>query len=457
MKERKDKILHGSIVKTLFTLSWPIMLGNAFQTIYNLVDTYWVGKLGKYAVAAITPSWPIFFLFMSLAMGFTVAGVSLVSQYTGAQGEGKKDRAAGQVYSFMLISSVILGISGFFATNLVLNLMGVPPHVLPKAKDYLQTMFFGLPFMFTYFSFRALVRAYGDTITPMLLTGVTVFIDFVIDPFFILGWSFFPRLELQGAALATVIARFIATIIAVFLLFTGKMEIKLNLKDLIPRLKWIKKIVSIGVPSSLSRMGTAIGFVVLMSFVSRAGAIPLSAYGIGTRITRMINVLTWGITSSLAVMIGQNLGAEQQQRAGTIFKKTLVTLFAVTSIGAILIVLVRQPLYQIFISNTAIIREGTRFLSIFALSVPFFGIYRAAGAVFRGSGHTQHTLILSLIRLWGLRIFLSYLLYFVFHIGVIGLWIGNALGNVLGGIISLFWVYGVNWQEKVIEETAKKI
>lgn len=464
----RNKILNGDIIRTALTLGWPVMLSNVFQTIYNLTDAFWLGKLGREAVAAPSISWPILFLFISLSAGFGIAGISLVSQYTGEGSPEKANEAAGQLLSFLSISSCTVAVFGFLFTGDVLRLMGASPEVLTTTTPYLQIMFVAIPFLFCHFGFRSLLRGYGDTRTPMILTISSALLDAVLDPFFIFGWGFLPRMGASGAALTTLITRGMVSVIDLYLLFSGRVGIKLKLHYLKPNLEWIRKIVSIGLPSSIGQGGTALGFVALISLVTmedtalwREGIVEqgtlLAAYGIGSRIINMINVILWGGVSAISTMIGQNLGADQYERAGQIASKLLITFFSLAATASAIVYFLRIPLYRIFINEPAVLDMGSNFVTFFVPSVPFFALFRMVGGVFQGSGHTKPSMVLSLLRLWGLRITLSYAFYFMLGMGAVGIWIGMAVGNIAGASLSVAWMSRGTWKEKVIQEEKPRL
>lgn len=452
LDERRDQILNGSIIKTLVYLGWPVALSNIFQTIYNFADTLWVSQLGKYHVAATTLSFPLIFLFMSIAIGLSSAGTALTSQYFGARQEKERDQVIAQVLSFMILFSVLIAIFGSLFTEEILSLLGGSTQVLSLAAIFIRTIFMGMPALFTWFTFSSVLRAHGDTKMPMILNGATMGINLVLDPLLIFGVGPFPHWGLFGAAITDVIGRVFASIIGLTILLTGKRGFTLHIKYLVPKLRWFKKIASIGVPSSVGLSFTAVGAAVLTSLISRAGANPLAVYGIGSRLTRMSNMVIWGITAGLSPMIGQNLGADNKERAHKILREATLAVFGLTLILSLFLYSFRGSLYRLFISNEAIVTEGKRFLAIFVFSVPFFGVYRAITSVFQGAGHTKHTMILSIIRLWGIRILLTFLLYFTFRMGVTGIWIGIALGNFLGAGVSLFWSRLFTWDVKVIDK-----
>ncbi|MCK5403121.1 MATE family efflux transporter, partial [Candidatus Bathyarchaeota archaeon] len=245
----RKQILEGDIIRTAMTLAWPVMLSNAFQTVYNLTDAFWLGKMGPEAVAAPSIAWPIIFLLISLSGGFGIAGLALVSQYIGAGEPEKANKAAGQLLTILLTASSIAAIVGFFLAESILKLMNVPEGILSGTTSYLKITFLGLPFMFSHFGFQALLRGYGDTRTPMILSVSSALVDTILDPFFIFGWLGLPAMGVTGAALTTVITRGVSGVIGMYLLFSGKVGIKLKLAHLKPDFHLMKRIFSIGLPS----------------------------------------------------------------------------------------------------------------------------------------------------------------------------------------------------------------
>ncbi|MDH5779828.1 MAG: MATE family efflux transporter [Candidatus Bathyarchaeota archaeon] len=459
----RGSILGGGIIRTALTLAWPVMLSNAFETVYNLTDAFWLGKLGPEAVAAPSISWPIMFLFISLSAGFGISGISLVSQYTGAGLPEKANKSAGQLLFVLLSSSCAAMILGFLFAGDILTLMGASQIVQATTTPYLQVMFLAMPFLFFHFGFRATLRGYGDTKTPMILTIASSVLDTALDPFFVFGWGPIPQMGVVGAALTTLMTRGLAAIIGMYLLFSGRLGIKLKLSDLKPDLSWMKKVVSIGVPSAIGLSGTALGFVVLISLVSiedrllPGEGILLAAYGIGSRLINFINIVLWGGVSAISTMVGQNLGANQNARAVETVKKLLLS-FAILSVtGSAVIYFLRVPLYTLFISNLEVLDAGSTFITFFVFSVPFFTIFRMVSGVFEGAGNTRPSMILSLIRLWGLRTLLAYVFYFFLGMGAAGIWAGMAIGNVGAAALSVAWLSNGTWKRRVIEEEPRMI
>ncbi|MFP4588894.1 MAG: MATE family efflux transporter, partial [Candidatus Acetothermia bacterium] len=183
-KENID-LTSGSLAKPLFYLSLPVIITNLLRTAYNLVDTFWVGRLSKEALAAITFAYPLVFLFIALGMGIAVAGSVLVAQYEGAGSRDQVEYAASQTLTFSLIAGLLLGGGGFFLVRPVLQLLGASAEVVPLATQYLQIVTLGLVAVFGFSVFIALMRGFGETLNPMLIMLISVALNVVLDPFLI--------------------------------------------------------------------------------------------------------------------------------------------------------------------------------------------------------------------------------------------------------------------------------
>ena len=451
----REQILKGPIIKTLFLLGWPIMISSLLETAYTLADTFWLGRLeeSKYAVAALQISWPIIFLLISIAFGFGAAGVALVSQYTGAKKHEEAERSAGQVIFISLTFGLVFAITGFFLSPFIVHSLGLEKEVSHLAILYLRIIFFGIPFMFGSFTFGFIMRAYGDTVTPMIVSGVAVILNIALDPILIFGMFGFPRMGVLGAGLATILTQSLATGIALYLLFKGKVGIKLKLSYLKPEKEKIKKIFRIGIPASIGNSGTAFGFFILMYILARVpdSTVVLAAYGIGDRIINLIFISINGLSAGITTVLGQSLGADKIERAEEAVKKGILAMFFILVVCSILLVLFRTEIMKIFINNSDVVNEGANLIKCVMIGVPFFGIFSGIVAAFQGSGHNVPTMILDLSRLWALRLPLAYLLGIYFGMNSTGVWIGMALSNIVGTVIALIFFETGIWKKKVID------
>ena len=456
-KVSREEILSSSPVKVMFALSFPIMVSQLLQVLYNLADTFWLGHLPASesggAVAGMQIAWPLVWFLIAFSFGFAMAGIALVSQYIGAGDKEKANFSASQVLSLSIIFGVIIAVIGVVFSPVFARLITKNAEVVNNAVLYLKLIFLGMPFMFIAGVFQAILSAEGDTVTPMYVSLITVTLNIVLDPFLIFGWWHFPKMGIRGAALATVVCQGIAAVIALYILFKGKKGIEIVLKDLIPDFSWMKKILRIGFPAAIGNGTSAFGFLVITGIIGRVqnAEVALAAYGVGDRMISLEFILVDALSMGIATLIGQNLGANLIERVAEIAKKGLQIEILITIAESILLFALRIPLFKIFIPGRAdILSEGVKFVTIFMVGIPFFGLIGAISALFRGSGHNTPPMIVDIIRLWGLRIPFAFL--FSLHYGSTGIWWGMALSNVGAAMVALFFYFKGEWKKSVIEE-----
>lgn len=253
--DRSVNVTDGRLFKPLLLLSAPIVLTGALDIVYFIIDLYWIGYLGADAVAAMSYSWPVIFLIMSIGLGLATAGTVLVAQNKGASRVAHMNTVAGGTLSFVTIVSIVLAIIGYAFTPWLLALVGATPGTDPHtlAVRYTRITFLGLVPMFWFFVFDALSRGWGDTRTPLKLMGLSVFVNVLIDPFLIHGftanplfeWAGFHSLEaslyvwtgfagygVEGAAIATIFSRSIAAALGLYLLFSGAIGLDITRETL---------------------------------------------------------------------------------------------------------------------------------------------------------------------------------------------------------------------------------
>ena len=446
----RERILNGPILKTMVLLAWPVMVTSALQALYNLVDAFWLGRLGTAAVAAPGMAWPILFFFMSFAGGFQAAGSTFVAQHFGAGDRRGAEESAGQLLGFLGLLSVVLAALGYSLAPTVLRLIRAPAEVFPYALTYLRIECMGLPIMFIAQAFGGFMVGLGQTRFLMYISASSLLLNGVLDPLFIFGWGPFPAWGVAGAAWATVLSRAAVALVGLFILFSGKRGLRLSVRDLWPRLSRILPILRVGLPNVLDQASTSFGFVVMMGLVAGFGTSVVAAYTVGNRIINLINVVSWGAGTALVAMIGQNLGAERYERAAQVARRGIAATF-LALVGLYgLTLLLRRPLFALFVADPAVIAEGVWYIAIFGISIPFFGLFDASAAVFRGSGHTVPPMIMAIVRLWGLRVFLAWLFGYQLGFGTTGMWVGMTLSNVLAGIAIVLWLKRGTWKRRVV-------
>ncbi|WIV67190.1 MATE family efflux transporter [Natrialbaceae archaeon AArc-T1-2] len=476
--DRAVNVTDGALLKPLVVLSLPIVLTNVLQVGYNLADTFWVGRLGQPAVSALSFSWAIVFLIISLSLGFSVAGTVLVAQHKGAGNVDRVGHVAGQTISVVIGVSIVFSIVGYLLAPDLLTLVGAVPgteeHRL--AVVYTRTMFVGIPFVFGFFIFQSLLQGWGDTRTPFYLMAFGVALNVIVDPFFILGfqgnvlfaWVGLEGLEtllydatgfagfgVQGAALATILARGIGAAIGIWLLLSGRVGIELAPADLRPQWETVRTIVRIGAPASIEISTKALSVTILTALVAIAGAEAVAAYGIGTRVTSMVVLPALGLARGVETVVGQNLGARQVDRAkrGVLSAVGLITgcLLAFT-VG---VYLFAEPIVGVFITGDGagvVTAIGGDYLRIVGVTYVFLGVFYVIQGGFRGSGSTRLAMAFAFIGFIVFRAVFAYVLAVPAGLGATGIWYGEAIANVsMVAIAGLYFLRGT-WTGRVIDD-----
>ena len=444
----------GSLIRPLFFLSLPVVITNLLRTAYSLADTFWVGRISKQALAAITFSYPLVFLFIALGMGVAVAGSVLVAQHEGAGERREVEYAASQTVVFSFVVALLLGGGGFFMVGPALRLLGASPEVLPLATQYLQVITLGLVSIFGFSVFLALMRGFGETLTPMLIMLMSVALNILIDPFLIFGWSIFPSLGIQGAAIATVFCRGLGLVVGLWILFTGRKGLKIRLREMKPDLQFLSKILRIGIPASVEGTGRALSVNALLSVVGGFATTVVAGYGIGIRVFSTVFLPALAISRSVETMTGQNIGAGRFDRAERANYVAAVGMFGgMTALGAICFTFA-PSIVSIFTPNRAVIEVGAEFLRFISWTFGFVGAARVFSGGFRGAGKTLVAAAIAVTTLGVIRYPLAIILSSSF--GRTGIWEAFIISNVLGLAIAVFWFKRGTWKKKIIDEEARK-
>jgi len=455
----QQEILEGPIGRTMIRIGGPAVLSSLLFTLYNLADAFWIGRLPAETSAAVMAgiqiSWPFVWFVIAFVAGFGGAAVSaLVAQHIGAGKATEANLAINQLFTIASIASVVLGIAGYLRGTSIIGQLVSDADVVREAQTYLRVIFLGLPTMIIPGLMTYAFSATGDTVTPLVVNGLGVVINMVLDPLLVLGWAGLPQLGILGAAYATVASQAIVMIIFVVLFHRGHGGLRLDPPSLRPRWYWVARALRIGFPAGLGQSSVAAGYVIVMGVIGLLdnSAVALAGYGVADRIFGTLFIVTDGLGIGLTTMIGQSLGARRMERAQAILRAGLRLLVTVVFIEAVFLWLARQSLVSLFIPNqTEVIREGARFIEIFAIGMPFLSSFFAAEAVYRAAGHTKPMMWVGILRLWVLRIPLSYALAFLVGWQADGIWLGMSLSNVISGIIAAIMLARGGWRRSIVE------
>lgn len=425
-------LTEGSIIKALLSLSLPIMLANALQTSYQLVNTFWVGRLGADAVAAVSVSFPIIFLMVSLGGGLTMAGTVLVSQYAGARDDRAVNHVAAQTLLLVGSASLLFAVIGYLATPAILRLMRIEPAVFNDADRYMRVSFLSIVFMFGFAIFQSILRGIGEVKLPLYMVTGSVLLNIGLDPLLIFGWGPLPAGGVEGAAWATFITQAIVATIGISLLFNARHGMHLQWNGFAPNLALIKKIFALGIPASIEQSMQALGITIMTSIVASFGTLAIAAYGIGFRILTFAIIPAFGISMATSTLVGMNIGAGNGNRSERVALLSAWTGFGLLTIVGFLLFINAEMVVRFFVPETPeLIREGAVALRFMAFSFGFTGAQLGLSGAFRGAGDLVFTMTLAIISIWALQIPLAWILSKHTSLGTEGLWLAYPVSGLV--------------------------
>ena len=448
----KNKYTEGKILNSLISLALPIIFANILQTTYQLIDTFWLGRLGANAVAAVSLSFPVLFLVLSIGSGLTLAGTVMVAQYKGADNQKMVDFSSSQSVFLIFLISILLAIISYYAAGPLMSIIGAGPEIYEDSVSYFKVSSLGFVFLFLFFIFQSLMRGIGNVMLPVYIILLTVFLNLILDPLFIYGYGPIPAYGVAGAAWASVLTQGLSAAIGLFILFRGKNGIKIRLKAMYFDVLNLKRIFNLGFPASVEQSTRALGMTMMVIIVTSFGSEVVAAYGIGSRILSFIIIPALGLGIATTSLVGQNIGALKIKRAEAVANlSNKIAFFGLTTIGIIMFIFAEQ-LTAFFIPNDpTVIRDGALFIKIMAPSFGLLGVQQVTNGVFNGAGFTKASMLISILSLWVIRFPLAYILSYNTDLGHEGIWWAFPISNLIAAIAAFSYFKMGYWKLRVFK------
>lgn len=441
-------ILEGSIITTILTLAIPIVINSFIQTMYNLIDTYWLGQIGTNPMAAITLVSPVQNIIINFGMGITTAGAILISQYIGAKQINQAKNMATHIFVCSMIFALVCSALCFFATPGIVGWLGADGEIFEMGVKYLQIVVLDMPFLFMINLYTAINQAHGDTVRPMLLNTFGIVLNIFLAPLFLLVFHW----GVAGAALATLIAKVPSAAIAFFSITRKTKEVHITFRNFRFEKSKVMSIIKIGLPTALGGSTMQFGFLLMTKNVLKYGALATAAYGIGNKINGIISMPSNGIGSATSTIVGQNMGARKVERADKAYHIAMRMAVLFLLAGGIILSrrVIATPIVSIFSKDPEVIRMATDFLCIMAICSWTNGIYNATIGLFQGSGHTMITMLVDASRLWVFRFLALYICEVVLHMGVASIWYSVVISNATSSAILLVLYKTGIWKKQTV-------
>jgi putative MATE family efflux protein len=434
MRDRVDEFI-ANPRRALFVLAGPVIIAMFVQTMYNIVDTAFVGRLGAESIAALTFAFPIFFILIGLNSGIGVGLNSVVSRKLGAKDRtGAENAAVHGLIMTAVFGAVLLAIGLPLQKDLFL-LLGARGHVLDLAISYMTVIWLGVFFMFTAYAMNSIFSAQGDTKTPMIVQSAALILNGILDPILI----YLLRLGVQGAAIATVIALAFSVLLYVYFL-RRRSYLKIDLRRFRFAFPLCREICRVGAPASLMMLIMSVYVMFLNRFMAHFGTNYVAAFGLATRLESLPGMLIVGLSVSLLTLVAMFHGAKRLATLKSISWFGLVIGIVFTSFTGLVFYIAPTFFLKIFTDERLILMNGAAYLRIDVLTFPLMAVSMIVSRILQGMGLGLPGLMINLIRIFIVAVPLAYVFVFVLGFGFLSIAWAMVCGGVAANITAFLWL-----------------
>ena len=384
-----------TIEKSYDTCKW----GSLFQTFYNLVDTWFAGRISAEAIGAIAKSFPIYFTIIAVGVGLGAATNALIGNSIGE----KKIRVASlyvaQSLIFAVLVSIIVTIFGLNASNYLLGVMGSDEAGIILTREYLDIIFYGTFIVLIQISLNGTLNAQGDTRSYRNVLIFSFFLNIFLNPLFIWGYGFIPGFGIAGLAIATVISQSIGTIYLAFKVNNCQIRNYLKPQCFIPKFEYLKSLTNQAVPVMFSMLFIGVGIFNILYFIGKFGDLATAGYGAALRVEQVFLLPVIGLNTAVLSIGGQNFGAKAYNRIRELYTKALFFGISFMTVAGVIIFFGAEFFVSLFTDNQEAVMSGAIYLKVAALIGPIYPVFFITTAVFQAVKKPLYSLYLSILRL----------------------------------------------------------
>jgi len=440
----------GSIISLLIRFSIPMLIGNIFQQVYNLVDSVIVGRfVNADALASIGATSSVTFLFFALCNGIGSGGGIIVSQFFGSNDTAKVKRCISNTAYIMIAFPAIVGITAFFLSEPILNLLGTPKSLMMDAISYIRTMCVGIVFVSGYNFISSMLRALGDSKTPLYFLIFSCILNAILDFLFV----YFFDMGVFGAGVATVISQFISGLGSIIYAVSRNPYFKLSKSDFKIDTKIMKQTIKLGVPLSLQFSLIAISCMALQKVVNSYGETAVAAFTATSRIEQIIHQPYGTLGAALATFTGQNYGARKLDRVYEGYRKGMFLMIVFSAVMCPLMIIFGRGITSVFVEETSVIEMGAMALNITSPFYFFLGMIYVIRGVQNGFGDGLFALINGFVEVFG-RFFVPVFMTSIAFVGVWGIWWSVGVVWTISAITT--WFRYVYYKKKKLPKLMKE-
>ena len=391
-------ILIDDIKKLIKKLALPAMIGTLFQTLYNIVDTFFAGKISAEALSALSKSFPVYFIIIATSIGVTVAGTSLIGNSIGEKNEKNSLFYFSHIIYFGVLISIIITFIGLNFSGDIFELMGSSEYVTNLGLQYTNIIFSGSILFILVVAINSLLHAEGDTKTYRNVLILSFIINIILNPILIFGFLFIPALGMKGIGISTLIAQSVALIIVLFKVLRNDRIKKLTKEFLIPKLYFFKNIFFQSMPIIVSICGYSIAAGIIFTYVGLSGEYATAGYGVGTRIEQVVLLPILGINTAIITIIAQNFGARNYERVKEAYFGAIKYALIIMLFCSVTVFIFSNHITSVFSNDPTVIEYGGKYLQISAFVLTAYPIFFLSNGFFMALKKSEYAMISNFFR-----------------------------------------------------------
>ena len=391
-------ILTDDVKILIRKLAIPASVGTLFQTLYNIVDTFFAGKISPEALSALAKSFPIYFILIASSIGITVAGTSLIGNSIGEKNQKKASTYFSQLTIFSLILTLFITYIGLTYSDNVFILMGSSEEVKNLGLDYTNIIFYGSFLFIVVVALNSLLHAEGDTKTYRNALIIAFLLNIFLNPILIFGFWFIPAFGMKGIGIATLIAQLVSLIIIFNKVLKSRLIKDLIINNFIPKIYYFKNIFFQSMPIIISICGYSVASAIVFKYAGLSGEYAAAGYGAGTRIEQVVLLPILGINTAIITIIAQNFGAKNILRIKQTYITAIKYAFIIMIISSLFVYLLAEIITGLFSNDLNVIEFGKLYLQISAFVLPAYPIFFLSNGFFMALKKSENALVANIFR-----------------------------------------------------------
>lgn len=446
LKGEEQSYTSGSIDRAIFLLSIPMILEMSMESLFAIVDAFYVSRLGVDALATVSLTESVLTIVYSIAIGLSMGATAMVARRVGEQDIPGAARAGVQAIYLVLGLSVFISIAGLFFSEQILGLMGASESVIASGAGYTRWMLGGNLTVMLIFLINAIFRGAGDASLAMRVLILSNALNIILDPIFIFGWGPIPAMGVEGAAIATTIGRGTGVLYQIFHLVRGKGLIKIHKDNFALDLELIWRLIKVSAGGTVQFIIASASWIFMVRIVSHFGSAALAGYTIAIRVIVFAILPAWGMANASATLVGQNLGAGQPERAEKSVWRTGLFNMVFLACITILFLTLAGPIVRMFTTDSVVLDYAIQCLQIVSIGYVFYAYGMVVAQSFNGAGDTRTPTILNFFAFWTFQIPLAYLLAITFKFGTPGVYWAIVIAESALAIVSILIFRQGKWK-----------